>query len=72
MAASKKLTTKDAQCTLFSWNYDVGSADGDDNGNNVDIEHPYSDRSFDFQGKNDSKSSESEVVYADYDSDIAI
>ena len=30
MAASMKLTTKYAQRTLFSWNYDVGSADGDD------------------------------------------
>ena len=45
-----KLTTKDAQRTLFSWNYDVGSADGDD-GDNVDFEHPDSDGSFDFQGK---------------------
>ena len=59
MAASMKLRTNDAQHTLFSLNYDVGSADGDD----VDFEHPASDGSFDFQGKNDSKSSESEVVY---------
>ena len=48
MAASMKLTTKDAQHMLFSWNYDVGSADGDDDGDDVDFEH--------------SKSSESEVV----------
>ena len=27
-----KLTTKDEQHTLFSQNYDVGSADGDDDG----------------------------------------
>ena len=60
MAASIKLTTKDAQRTLFSRNYDVGSADGDDD---VDFEHPASDGSFDFQGKNFSESSESEVVH---------
>ena len=35
----------------FSWNYDVGSADGDDDGDNVDFQHPDIDRSFDFQGK---------------------
>ena len=54
-----KLTTKDAQRTLFSQSYDVGNDDGDD----VDFEHPASDGSFDFQGKDDSRSSESEVVY---------
>ena len=60
-----KLTTKDAQRTLFFWNDDVGSADGNDDGDNVDFEHPASDGCFDFQGKNDSKSSESEVVCTD-------
>ena len=42
-----KLTAKDAQRTLFSRNYDVGSADGDDDGDDVDFEHPASDGSFD-------------------------
>ena len=50
-----KLTTKDVQHTLFSWNYDMGSADGDDDGDDVDFEYPASDGSFDFQGKNNSK-----------------
>ena len=36
---------------LFSWNYEVGSADGGDDGDDVDFEHPDSDGSFDFQGK---------------------
>ena len=54
MAASMKFTTKDAQHMLFSLNYDVGSTDGDDD---VDFEHPACDGSFDFQCKNDSKSS---------------
>ena len=67
MAASMKLTTNDVQRTLFSRNYDTGSADGDDDdGDDVDFEHPASDGSFDFQGKNDSKSSESEVVCVVY------
>ena len=47
-----KLTTKDAQRTLFSRNYDVGSADGDNDGDDVDFQHPASEGSFDFQGKN--------------------
>ena len=47
-----KLSTKDAQHTLSSRNYDVGSADGDDDGDDVDFERPASDGSFDFQGKN--------------------
>ena len=50
-------TTKDAQRTLFSRNYDMGSADGDDDGDDVDFEHLDSDGTFDFQGKNNSKSS---------------
>ena len=48
----------------------MGSADGDDDGDNVDFEHPASDGSFDFQGKNNSTSSESEVVRTDCNSDI--
>ena len=43
--------------TLFSWNYEVGSADGGDDGDDVDFEHPDSDGSFDFHGKNYGKSS---------------
>ena len=35
----------------------MGSADGGDDGDDVDFEHPDSDGSFDFQGKTDSKSS---------------
>ena len=38
MAASTKLTTDDAQRLLFSWNYDVHSDDGDNDGDNVDFE----------------------------------
>ena len=68
-----KLTTKDAQCNMvFSWNCDVGSANGDDDGDNIDFEHPGSDGTYDIQGKNYSKSSESEVVCIECDSDIAI
>ena len=52
MAASMELQ-QDAKRMLFSWNYEVVSDDGDD----VDFEHPDSDGSFDFQEKNDSKSS---------------
>ena len=37
--------------TLFSWNYQVGSADGGDDGDDVDFEHTDGDGSFDFQGK---------------------
>ena len=66
-----KLTTKDAQRTLFSRNYDMGSADGDDDdGDDVDFEHPASDGSFYFNGKNYSKRSESEVICTNCDSDI--
>ena len=50
----------------------MDSADGGDDGDDVDFEHPDSDGSFDFQGKNDSKSSLSEVVCTNYNSDIAI
>ena len=42
---------------LFSWNYKVGSADGGNDGDDVDFEHLDSNGSFDFQVKNDSKSS---------------
>ena len=35
----------------FSWNYEVGSADEGDDGDDVDFEHPDSDGSLDFQGK---------------------
>ena len=48
MAASMKLTTKDAQRTLFSWSYDMGRADGDDDGDDDDFEHPDSDGTFYF------------------------
>ena len=67
MAGSMKLATQDAQRMPFSQNHDVGSADGDDDGDDVDFEHPDSDGSFDFQGKNNSKSSESAVVCTNCD-----
>ena len=48
---------QDVKHKLFSWNYEASSADGGNYGDDVDFEHPDSDESLDFQGKNDSKSS---------------
>ena len=57
-----------ASTKLFSWNYDVHNDDGDDGEDlNVDFEDTDSNGSSDFQGKNDSKASESEVVCTDSD-----
>ena len=65
MAPSTKLTTDDAQPLVFSCNYDVHSDDGD----NVDFEDTDSNESSDFQGKNDSKASESELIHVCTDSE---
>ena len=50
----------------------IHSDDGDDDGDNVDFEDTDSNRSSDFQGKNDSKASESEVICTNSDSDITL